>query len=121
MRLSELFTDANGLHLSHTKLWANIAYASATGAFIYGAWQNQLSADIWLIYLGVVGGAATASKFLSLRYGSNGAQQEEAPATQPTVAAATPAKVTKPVTTTKVAPKVDDLYLDEGSARATAD
>lgn len=68
MKLRDLFTDAGGKTLSHTKLWSNIACAAATVAFIKQAWAGTLTAEIWLAYLGCVAGAATASKFLSLKY-----------------------------------------------------
>lgn len=69
MRLSDLITDAGTGQLSHTKLWANVAYAAATWAIINAAVMAELSPDLLLIYLGIVGASATASKFLSLRYG----------------------------------------------------
>lgn len=54
--------------LSHTKLWANIAYAAATVAFVRLNWMGQAEAEIWWAYLSCVAGAVTASKFLSLKY-----------------------------------------------------
>lgn len=69
MRLHDLITDAGTGQLSHTKLWANVAYAAATWAIIHAAVMAELSPDLLLIYLGAVGASATASKFLSLRYG----------------------------------------------------
>jgi len=66
----QFITDAGTGQLSHTKLWANIAYASATGAFLYAVYAGTATADIWLVYLGVVGASATASKYLSLKFGS---------------------------------------------------
>lgn len=69
MDAKELITDAGTGLLSHTKLWQNIAYLTATGAFIYMAYAGTASAEIWLVYLGVIGASATASKFLSMRYG----------------------------------------------------
>lgn len=73
----QLITDASTGHLSHTKLWQNIAYAAATCAFCYMAYAGTATADIWLVYLGAIGASATASKFLSLRYG--GKSDEEKP------------------------------------------
>ena len=55
--------------VSHTKLWANIAYATATAAFAYMSYAGTASADIWLIYLASIGASATLSKLLSLKYG----------------------------------------------------
>lgn len=68
MKLRDLVTDAGGKTLSHTKLWANVAFAAATAAFIKQAWAGTITAEIWWAYLGCVAGAATASKFLSLQY-----------------------------------------------------
>jgi hypothetical protein len=68
VKLRDLVTDAGGKTLSHTKLWANVASAAATAAFIKQAWAGTITAEIWWAYLGCVAGAATASKFLSLKY-----------------------------------------------------
>lgn len=70
MKPIDLITDAGTGQLSHTKLWANVAYASATVAFLYTVYADKASADVWLIYLGVVGASATVSKLLSLKYGA---------------------------------------------------
>jgi len=69
MKLSDLITDAGTGMVSHTKLWANIAYAAATVAFCYMAYAGTASAEIWLIYLASIGASATLSKLLSLKYG----------------------------------------------------
>jgi hypothetical protein len=69
MRLSDLVRDAGTGQLSHTKLWANIAYAAATVAFLKSAWAGTLTADIWLFYLGIVGAHSAVSKLISMRYG----------------------------------------------------
>ena len=68
MRLRDLVTDAGGKTFSHTKIWSNIAYAAATAAFIKQAWAGTITAEIWWAYLGCVASAATASKYLSLKY-----------------------------------------------------
>jgi hypothetical protein len=70
MKLADLIRDAGTGQMSHTKLWANLAYATGTVAFGWQAFNGGIAADIWLIYLGVVGASATASKFLSMRYGA---------------------------------------------------
>ena len=67
MALRDLASRNGGL--SHTKLWANIAYASATCAFLRLNWIGQADAEIWWAYLACVAGAVTASKFLTLKYG----------------------------------------------------
>lgn len=77
MTLKDLITDAGTGQLSHTKLWANIAYASATAAFLWAAYQGSATADVWLIYLGVVGASATVSKLLSLKYGGAATEGEK--------------------------------------------
>lgn len=63
-KLKELIMDADGKTLSHTKIWSNIAYLVVTYKFIVA----DVNADIWFVYLGVVGSATIASKYLSLRY-----------------------------------------------------
>lgn len=68
MKLADLITDAGTGQLSHTKLWANIAYAAATVAFCWVNYQGHADADIWLIYMGVVAGHSAASKAISMKY-----------------------------------------------------
>ena len=68
MRLRDLITDAGGQTLSHSKLWSNLACAAATFAFLRQAWVGSISAEIWWAYLGCVGGATVASKYLSLKW-----------------------------------------------------
>lgn len=72
MTYKDLITDAGTGMLSHTKIWANVAYAVATVAFGYTVYKGTATGEIWLIYLGVVGSSATVSKMLSLRYGVKG-------------------------------------------------
>jgi hypothetical protein len=64
MHLMDLIVEPDGVTLSHTKVWSNIAYLAGTYKFI----TADVNADIWLIYLGVVGSAQVASKYLSLKY-----------------------------------------------------
>lgn len=78
MKWSGLIEDACTGHVSHTKFWANIAYASATGAFWWSAVQGLLTPDIWLIYLGVVGAHTAASKLIGLRYSAPPQPQPQA-------------------------------------------
>lgn len=76
MKVVDLITDAGTGQMSHTKVWANVAYATCTGAFGYAVYKGTATADIWLIYLGVVGASATVSKLLSLRFGGAAAGNE---------------------------------------------
>lgn len=78
MRLSDLFTNPATGRLSHSKLWANVACASATGLFIYQGVQGTLTPEVWLIYLGVVGGYAAALRLIAARR-DNPDSNKEAP------------------------------------------
>lgn len=70
MQWRDLITDsAERDKISHTKVWSNLAYAAATAVFIVQAFKGTLEADVWLIYLGVVGAHSAASKVVSLKYG----------------------------------------------------
>ena len=69
MRLSDLVTNPASGRLSHSKLWANIAYASATGMFVYQGVAGVLTAETWLIYLGAVGGYSAARSWIATRRG----------------------------------------------------
>lgn len=50
--------------LSHSKLWANIASGVATYKFIM---LPEPSYEIWLAYLGIVGGYAVARRFIAAK------------------------------------------------------
>ena len=67
MALKDIITNIEG-KISQTKIWSNIAYAAGTYKFII---LPEPSADVWLAYLGIVGGAALASKLISMKYGGN--------------------------------------------------
>lgn len=69
MKISDLIKDSGTNMVSHTKLWANVAYLTSTYVVVSMAINNTLTPDMFLIYLGVVGAGATASKLLSLKYG----------------------------------------------------
>lgn len=79
MQWSGLIADACTGDVSHTKLWANVAYFSSTVAFCWAAWKGTLTADIWLIYLGVVGAHTAASKLIGLKYAPQPAQSQPEP------------------------------------------
>jgi hypothetical protein len=68
MQMKEMLLDDKG-KLSHTKMWSNIANATATGIVIKMAYMSTLSADIFMIYLIFVGASRLGSKFLDLKFG----------------------------------------------------
>jgi hypothetical protein len=82
MRLIDLITDANGKTLSHTKLWANVAFACASFAFTRMAlgYPATVPSEIWWAFLGCVGASGAASKLMSLRYNK---PDDDAPQPQP--------------------------------------
>lgn len=71
MKIIDLITDCGTGQLSHTKIWANIAYFAATLAFLRVTLVSSepSNPEIWLIYLGIVGAHNLSSKLLSLKYG----------------------------------------------------
>ncbi len=69
MKLSDLLKDAGTGQLSHTKLWANVAYLSATVSFCWMSYKGTATGEIWIIYLGVLGVHGAASKLIGLKYG----------------------------------------------------
>lgn len=70
--LRELTQSGGSGKASHTKFWANVAYASATICFLHFEWfAPEPNIELWLVYLGTVAGAASVSKLLSLRYNAN--------------------------------------------------
>lgn len=50
--------------LSHSKVWANIACATGTYKFVV---LPDPSAEIWAVYLGIVGGYAVARALVSVK------------------------------------------------------
>ena len=67
MRLADLFTNPTTGRLSHSKLWANVACATATGMFVYQGVIGHLASETWLIYLGVVGGYSAARSWIATK------------------------------------------------------
>ncbi|MBN3006369.1 hypothetical protein JW897_21740 [Chromobacterium alkanivorans] len=72
MSLGDLFTNPASNRLSHSKLWANVACGAATGMFIYQGVAGTLTAEVWLIYLGVVGGYSAARSWIATRRDAKG-------------------------------------------------
>lgn len=69
MKWRDILADANKRTLSHNKLWANVAYLVATICFVRFEWlAPEPHIDLWLVYLGTLASATTASKLLSLHY-----------------------------------------------------
>ena len=67
MKVSDLFTNPASGRLSHSKLWANVACAVATGMFVYQGIAGLLTTDTWLVYLGVVGGYSAARSWIATK------------------------------------------------------
>ncbi|AAQ59819.1 hypothetical protein [Chromobacterium violaceum] len=67
MGLADLIQNPATGRLSHSKLWANVACAAATGMFVYQGVAGTLTADVWLIYLGVVGGYSAARSWIATK------------------------------------------------------
>lgn len=68
-KIIDLIVDPGTGMYSHTKLWTHIAYATVTASFLYmTVSDNPPGLDLWLAYLGIVGGHGLVSKFLSLKY-----------------------------------------------------
>lgn len=61
--LSGLVNKENGT-ISHSKLWANVASAAATYKFVM---ISDATSEIWLAYLGLVGGYAVARRWISAK------------------------------------------------------
>lgn len=73
-RLIDLFTNPQTGKLSHTRLWANVASLVATIQFVR---LNTTDWQLWLVYLGCVGGYAVARKFLANRENEQGTHNGE--------------------------------------------
>lgn len=65
----DLISSPSG-KVSHTKLWANVAYAVASYAIIAQAYKGNLTYDMLGVYLGAVALHGGASKAIALKYGT---------------------------------------------------
>ncbi|WP_410472244.1 hypothetical protein ACGTJS_11970 [Faucicola mancuniensis] len=57
MKILDLITNPQTGRLSHTRLWANVASLIASVQFVR---LNTTDWQLWLVYLGCVGGYAVA-------------------------------------------------------------
>lgn len=64
MRILDIFKKPATGNVSHSKLWANVACAAGTFKFVM---LPDPSAEIWAVYLGIVGGYAVARSFVSVK------------------------------------------------------
>ena len=64
MRILDIFKNPTTGNVSHSKLWANVACAAGTFKFVM---LPDPSAEIWAVYLGIVGGYAVARSFVSVK------------------------------------------------------
>ena len=64
MRIFDIFRNPATGGISHSKLWANVACAAGTVKFVM---LPDPSAEIWAVYLGIVGGYAVARSFISVK------------------------------------------------------
>ena len=64
MRIFDIFKNPATGGISHSKLWANIACAAGTFKFVM---LTDPSAEIWAVYLGIVGGYAVARSLVSVK------------------------------------------------------
>jgi hypothetical protein len=69
MKLADLITDHAGKHMSHTKVWNNLASAVVSGVVVWQAYKGTLSDDLVLWYLAILGGSAALSKGIGFSYG----------------------------------------------------
>ena len=67
MNWSDLILTPKG-NISHTKLWANVAYAVATTVILYQTFHGVVTWELLLAYLGTVGASAAAHKLFALKY-----------------------------------------------------
>ncbi|MCD0491390.1 hypothetical protein [Chromobacterium violaceum] len=72
MTLGDLIKNPATGRLSHSKLWANIACAVGSGMFIYQGVAGTLSYEIWLVYMGSVGGYSAARSWIATRRDAKG-------------------------------------------------
>ena len=66
--MNKFFSDPTGA-FSASKMWTQIAYAVATVIMIANA--NNMTWELMLAYLAVVGSSEVAKKYLTMRYGNS--------------------------------------------------
>ena len=64
MRILDIFKNPATGNVLHSKLWANVACAAGTFKFVM---LPDPSAEIWAVYLGIVGGYAVARSLVSVK------------------------------------------------------
>ena len=64
MRIFDIFKNPATGGISHSKLWANVACAAGTVIFVI---LPDPSAEVWAVYLGIVGGYAVARSLVSVK------------------------------------------------------
>lgn len=64
MRIFDIFKNPSTGNLSHSKIWANIACLAGTYKFVT---ITNPSAEVWAVYLGIVGGYAIARSWVSIK------------------------------------------------------
>ena len=64
MSLLDVFKNPKTGKWSHSKIWANVACGAANYKFLMA---QEVPSEIWLIYLGVVGGYAVARSLVSVK------------------------------------------------------
>ncbi len=64
MRIFDIFKNPATGGISHSKLWADVACAAGTFKFVM---LPDPSAEIWAVYLGIVGGYAVARSLVSVK------------------------------------------------------
>ena len=72
--LSEMFESHGSGKISHTKFWSNVAYLVGTISFIkinFSEHPPEYLPELWLFFLGVIGGNSAVSKWISLKYQQN--------------------------------------------------
>lgn len=72
--LAEMFESHGSGKISHTKFWSNVAYLVGTISFIkinFSEHPPEYLPELWLFFLGVIGGNSAVSKWISLKYANN--------------------------------------------------
>lgn len=80
--LSDLFYAKGSKKISGSRFWNTIGFFVATVCFVYFNFALPSSGAleaIWLIYLSVVAGAASLSKYISAKYGSGDEDDDSLP------------------------------------------
>lgn len=79
--INDVFIDHATGRYSHGKVWTSIANITGTFIVIYLTVHSVLPTEMFVAYIGIIGGYTTFGQFLSYKYSTGLPVDDSAPAT----------------------------------------